>query len=211
VVFKNLIQLNSPLVKHYLTLIRDKRTSFSDFRKYVNKLAVLLASEVSKELDLRRKKIQTPLANFDGAEAYEQVVLVPVLRAGLGLVDGFTELFPNAKVGHIGVYRDEKTLKPVKYYFKLPRISVEKNVIVFILDPMLATGGSIIYSVSELRKHGVKKIVVVSIVSSPEGIKAVRRHYKNLKIYTCALDKKLNNKGYIVPGLGDAGDRMFGT
>jgi uracil phosphoribosyltransferase len=211
VAFKNLIQLSSPLVTHYLTLIRDKRTSFSDFRKYVNKLAVLLASEASIELAVRRKKIETPLASFTGSEAYEEVVLVPVLRAGLGLVDGFTELFPDAKVGHIGVYRDEKTLKPVKYYFKFPRVKAGRNVIVFILDPMLATGGSIIHSVSELRKHGVKKIVVISLVSAPEGIKAVRKHYKALKIYTCSLDKRLNGKGYIVPGLGDAGDRMFGT
>jgi len=209
--FKNLVLINNPLAKHYLTRIRDKKTSYSDFREYVDKLSLILAYESSYELSLRNKRIETPLAMFKGSEVYEEIVLVPVLRAGLGLMNGFIQFFPKARVGHIGVYRNEKTLKPVNYYFKFPRVRSKKKSIVFILDPMLATGGSICYSLSELKKLEVKKIVVVSLVSAPEGIKTVNKLHAGIKIYTCALDKKLNNKGYIVPGLGDAGDRLFGT
>ena len=215
---RNLIEIKNPLVKHYLTIIRDKRTTYHDFRECVDKLSLILAYEASYELSYNKKNIETPLAKFSGNEIKEEIVLVPVLRAGLGLMNGFLQLFPKAKVGHIGVYRNEETLQPVRYYFKFPRLPARpagghphKNCMVYILDPMLATGGSILYSVGELHKHKISKIVVISIVSAPEGLKKVLSKLKNVKIYTCSVDHKLNSKGYIVPGLGDAGDRMFGT
>jgi uracil phosphoribosyltransferase len=208
---KNLIELNNPLVKHYLTIIRDKRTTYHDFRDCTDKLSLILAYEASNELKPRAKKIKTPLAPYSGSEINGEIVLLPVLRAGLGLMNGFLQLFPKAKVGHIGVYRNEETLEPVSYYFKFPRLRPHKHCTVFILDPMLATGGSIIYSVKELHKHRINRIVIVSLVSAPEGLKKVLGSYKNIRIYTCSVDNKLNTKGYIVPGLGDAGDRMFGT
>lgn len=177
----------------------------------MDKLSLLLAYEASYQLSFSKKKIRTPLASITGSEIKEDIVLLPVLRAGLGLMNGFLELFPKAKVGHIGVYRNEETLKPVRYYFKFPRIRNQNNCMVYILDPMLATGGSILYSVNELQKHKIRKIVVISVVSAPEGLKKVLLSSKDIKIYTCSVDNKLNSKGYIVPGLGDAGDRMFGT
>lgn len=209
--FNNLVLIDNPLAKHYLTGIRDRKTSYSDFREYVNKLSLILAYESAAELSPRKKTVQTPLAKITGTRINEEIVLVPVLRAGLGLMDGFLQLFPKARVGHIGVYRNEKTLKPVSYYFKFPKVKSKKDSIVFVLDPMLATGGSICHSLVELKKLGVKKIIVASLVSAPEGVKTVNKLHAGIKIYTCALDKKLNNIGYIVPGLGDAGDRMFGT
>jgi len=215
---KNLIEIKNPLVKHYLTIVRDKRTTYHDFRDCTDKLSLILAYEASYELSYNKKNIETPLAKFSGNEIKEEIVLMPVLRAGLGLINGFLQLFPKAKVGHIGVYRNEETLLPVHYYFKFPRLPARsagghsrKNCIVYILDPMLATGGSILYSVNELHKHKIKKIVVISIVSAPEGLKRVFSKLKDVKIYTCSVDNKLNSRGYIVPGLGDAGDRMFGT
>jgi len=207
----NTVEINNPLVKHYLTLIRDKRTTYNDFRDGVDKLSLILAYESSCELTVENKKISTPLAPFAGKELKQEIVLVPILRAGLGLMSGFLQLFPEAKVGHIGVYRNELTLEPVRYYFKIPKLKNKKDCTVFILDPMLATGGSLIYSIEELHKHGLKKIVVASLVAAPEGLKKVKRKYKDVKIYTCSIDTNLNGKGYIVPGLGDAGDRMFGT
>jgi len=208
---KNLVVLDNPLVKHYLTIIRDKRTTYHDFRECADKLSLILAYEASYELSFLKKNIQTPLAPFSGSEINGEIVLVPVLRAGLGLINGFIELFPKAKVGHIGVYRNEETLEPVRYYFKFPRIRNQKKCMVYILDPMLATGGSILYSVNELHKHKISRIVVISLVTAPEGLKKVLSKYKNVKIYTCSVDSRLNSRGYIVPGLGDAGDRMFGT
>lgn len=208
---KNLIEINNPLVKNYLTIVRDKFTTDHDFRNGVDKLSLILAYELSRELTTRSKNIQTPLAKFKGNEIKEEIVLVPVLRAGLGLLSGFLELFPKAKVGHIGVFRNEETLKPVHYYFKCPPINPKKKRTVFILDPMLATGGSLVHSITELHKRGMKKIVVASLVAAPEGLKKVMNKFKRIKIYTCAIDSGLNDKGYIVPGLGDAGDRMFGT
>jgi len=208
---RNLIELNKPLVKHYLTIIRDKRTTYHDFRDCTDKLSLILAYEASYELKHQTKKINTPLARFSGSEISGEIVLVPVLRAGLGLMNGFLQLFPKAKVGHIGVYRNEVTLQPVRYYFKFPRLHSSKECTVFILDPMLATGGSILYSVKELHKHRIRNIVVISIVSAPEGLKKVLKEFKDVKIYTCSVDSRLNKSGYIVPGLGDAGDRMFGT
>ncbi len=209
--YKNLVVLDHPLVKTYLTKIRDRKTSYSEFRQYVDKLSTLLAYESAKELSLRKKTINTPLAKYTGSELKQEVVLMPILRAGLGLMNGFNHIFPEARVSHLGVYRNEETLKPVKYYFKFPRLKSYKDVIVYILDPMLATGGSMRHAIEEVEKHGIKKIVVATLVTAPEGLKEIFKFHKNVKIFTCSLDKKLNDKGYIVPGLGDAGDRLFGT
>lgn len=209
--FKNLIQIQHPLVKAYMTKIRDKHVTHFEFRQYVDKLSMLLAYEAAKELQLKPRKIKTPLAPFDGAEIKGEVILMPILRAGLGLMNGFNQLFPSARVSHLGVFRDEKTLLPVRYYFKFPRLKDKKNAIVFILDPMLATGGSMCSAIDEAKKRGVGKIVAACLVAAPEGVKEVHKYHKDIKIFTCALDKKLNNVGYIVPGLGDAGDRLFGT
>ena len=208
---KNLVILDHPLVKTYLTRIRNKDTSHFEFREFVDRLSMLLAYEASKELSLRPKKVFTPLAPYSGYELKQEVILLPILRAGLGLMNGFYQIFPEARVSHLGVYRNEETLKPVRYYFKFPKLKSKNDAIVFILDPMLATGGSMCYAIEELSKHGIKKIVVASIVSAPEGLKEVFTNHKNVKVYTCSLDQKLNNKGYIMPGLGDAGDRLFGT
>ena len=209
--YKNLIQLQHPLVKTYVTKIRDKNTSYFEFRQYVDKLSALLAYEAAKELKLKKKIIKSPLASVTGYDIKNEVVLMPILRAGLGLMNGFNQLFPEARISHLGVYRDEKTLQPVRYYFKFPRLKNKKDAIVFILDPMLATGGSMSFAVDELKKEGINKIVAASLVSAPEGVKEMLTKHKNVKIFTCALDSHLNSKGYIVPGLGDAGDRLFGT
>ena len=194
--FKNLVVVKHPLVDDYVTRIRDKRTSFVDFRFYVDKIASILAIETAKELTLKRRIVKTPLSQYRGYEVNELVVLVPILRAGLGLIKGFNKIFPDAVTSHIGIYRDEKTLKPVKYYFKFPGINSKKRVAAFVIDPMLATGGSAECTIAELKKEGIRKL---------------NRLHKDVKIYTCAVDKKLNKHGYIVPGLGDAGDRLFGT
>jgi uracil phosphoribosyltransferase len=209
--FKNLVILKHPLVDDYITRIRDRRTSYLDFRLYVDKLSFMLAYETARELSIKSLKIKTPLSNFNGKTASQNIVLVPILRAGLGLLNGFNQVFTNAMVSHIGIYRNEDNLQPVKYYFKFPRLRQVHNSIVYILDPMLATGGSAACTVSEVKKIGVKKIIIASLVSAPEGVKEIGRKHKDVKIFTCALDKKLNKSGYIVPGLGDAGDRLFGT
>lgn len=208
---KNLVVLKHPLIEDYVTRIRDKRTSFIDFRFYVDKLSFMLAYETARELSLKKRNIKTPISSFNGKEISDNIVLVPILRAGLGLLNGFTQVFPDAVISHIGIYRNEETLKPVKYYFKFPRLKSKKNAIVYILDPMLATGGSASCTVRELKKIGIKKIIIAGLVCAPEGIKEITENHKDVKIYTCAMDKKLNDKGYIVPGLGDAGDRLFGT
>ncbi len=148
---------------------------------------------------------------MSGKEISDNIVLVPILRAGLGLLNGFNQVFPDAMVSHIGIYRNEETLQPVKYYFKFPRLKSKKNTVVFILDPMLATGGSADCTIREIKKLGIKKIILASLVSAPEGIREITKNHKDVMMYTCALDKKLNSKGYIMPGLGDAGDRLFGT
>lgn len=207
----NLIQLDHPLVKTYITKIRETGTTYFGFREYVDKLSMLLAYETAKMLELRPKKIKTPLAVTGGYDIKNEVVLMPILRAGLGMVHGFNQLFPEARISHLGVYRNEKTLQPVRYYFKFPKLKNKKDAIVYILDPMLATGGSLCSAIEEVKKTGIKRIVAASIVSAPEGVKEVFRYHRNVKIFTCALDEKLNDKGYIVPGLGDAGDRLFGT
>jgi uracil phosphoribosyltransferase len=206
---KNLIVFEHPLVKRDLAILRDKSTKSYTFRAVLRRMASLMAYEATQDLRLRRINIDTPLEKTVGYEVVDQVILVPILRAGLGIVGGFVEVLPNARVGHIGMYRDEETLKPVDYYLKLPRKLT--NSLVLILDPMLATGGSAVAAVDVLKKKGAKRIRFVSLVAAPEGVRTLVKAHPSVKIFTCALDRELNDKGYILPGLGDAGDRIFGT
>lgn len=206
---KNLIIIDHPLVKRDLTLLRDRRTPGNLFRAILRRTASLMAYEVTRDLELKRFTVTTPLDKTAGFRVKESIILVPILRAGLGLVGGFVELIPNARVGHIGLYRDEETLKPVDYYLKLPRKL--NRAIVLVLDPMLATGGSAVAATTFLKKKGAKRISFVSVVAAPQGVGALLSAHKDVRIYTCSLDRGLNNRGYILPGLGDAGDRLFGT
>jgi uracil phosphoribosyltransferase len=206
---KKLIIISHPLVKRDLTILRDKRTPSQIFRAVLRRTASLMAYAVTEDLKLKQVQIETPLEKTKGHIVVDQIILVPILRAGLGLVGGFVEVLPNARVGHIGMYRDEETLKPVDYYLKLPKKLSEALLI--ILDPMLATGGSAVGAVTLLKERGAKKIRFVSLVAAPEGVKVLSQAHPDVRIYTCALDRKLNKRGYILPGLGDAGDRMFGT
>jgi uracil phosphoribosyltransferase len=206
---KNLTILHHPLVQRDLTLLRDKRTPSNQFRSILRRVSTLMAIEVTRQLPLRVISVRTPLAQANGYVLTRPVVLVPILRAGLGLVGGFVEVLPDARVGHIGLYRDEQSLKPVDYYFKVPKNL--KDAMVFLLDPMLATGGSLSAAISYLKKRGARTLVSVTLVAAPEGVKRVHKDHPEVPIYTCSLDKKLNSRGYIMPGLGDAGDRIFGT
>ncbi|MGA3245047.1 MAG: uracil phosphoribosyltransferase [Bacteroidota bacterium] len=206
---KNLTILRHPLVQRDLTLLRDKRTPSNQFRSILRRASTLMAIEVTRGLPLRSVSVTTPLQKTTGCVLTRPVVLVPILRAGLGLVGGFVEVLPDARVGHIGLYRDEQSLKPVDYYFKVPKNL--KDAMVFLLDPMLATGGSLAAAITYLKKKGARTLVCVTLVSAPEGVRRVHREHPEVPIFTCSLDKKLNSKGYIMPGLGDAGDRIFGT
>ena len=206
---KNLIMIDHPLVKRDLTLLRNKKTPSYQFRAILRRTASLMAYEVSRDLQMKEIEIHTPLEKTKGVAVDQQIVLVPILRAGLGLVGGFVEVMPNARVGHIGLFRDEETLKPVDYYFKVPRNL--DQALVLLLDPMLATGGSAVAAISFLKERGARTIRLVNLVSAPEGVRKVRKAHPDVVMYTCALDRELNNRGYILPGLGDAGDRMFGT
>ncbi|MBI1806181.1 MAG: uracil phosphoribosyltransferase [Ignavibacteria bacterium] len=206
---KNLILIDHPLVKRDLTLLRDKRTPSHLFRSILRRTASLMAYEVTHDLKITKVSVVTPLEKTKGYVVTDSIILVPILRAGLGLVGGFVEVLPNARVGHIGMYRDEETLKPVDYYLKFPK-QLKKG-LVLVLDPMLATGGSAAAAVSVLKKKGAKKIRFISLVAAPEGVRLLARTHPDILIFTCALDRQLNDKGYILPGLGDAGDRIFGT
>lgn len=206
---KNLTVIDHPLVKRDMTILRDRRTSSNTFRAVLRRTASLMAYEVTRDLEVRRKSINTPLEKTTGHIVRRQVILVPILRAGLGMVGGFVEVLPDSRVGHIGLYRNEETLRPVDYYFKVPRNLGQA--VVLILDPMLATGGSASAAITYLKKKGARTIRLVSLVAAPEGVRTVVKSHPRVKIYTCALDRKLNGKGYILPGLGDAGDRIFGT
>ncbi|MGD0610621.1 MAG: uracil phosphoribosyltransferase [Anaerolineales bacterium] len=198
-----------PLLAHKLTRLRDKNTDPKTFRELVREMAALLAYEATSDLATMPRQVETPLATFIGAELKEKIGLVPILRAGLGMVEGIWDLMPSAEVWHIGLYRDEKTLKPVEYYNKLP---VEPTVSVcLILDPMLATGGSATATTDILKRWGVKKIKFVGLIGAPEGIAAMQAAHPDVPIYLAAIDERLNQRGYILPGLGDAGDRQFGT
>ena len=198
-----------PLVAHKLSRMRDKNTNPKKFREFVREISALLAYEATADLQTVPRELETPLAKMTGRELQEKIGLVPILRAGLGMVEGIWELMPSAEVWHIGLYRDEKTLKPVEYYNKLP---IEPTVSVcLILDPMLATGGSATATAAILKRWGVKKIKFVGLIAAPEGIQAMQDAHPDIDIYIAAIDDHLNEHAYIVPGLGDAGDRQFGT
>jgi uracil phosphoribosyltransferase len=203
-------QIAHPLILHKLAIIRDKDTGSKDFRELVEEVAMLMAYEVTRDLPVEEIEIETPICRTKCKTlSGKKVAIVPILRAGLGMVNGMLRMIPAAKVGHIGLYRDEKTLKPVEYFCKLPQDIEEREVIV--TDPMLATGGSAIDAITMLKKRGAKYIRLMCLISAPEGIKAVMNAHPDVDIYTAAIDERLNENGYIVPGLGDAGDRLFGT
>ncbi len=205
----NVYASHHPLVAHKLAHLRNTDTEPKKFRELVREIAALLAYEVTADLLLEPIKVQTPLALASCNELKEKIGLVPILRAGLGMVEGFWELMPSAEVWHIGLYRDEKTLKPVQYYNKLP---IEPTVSVsLVLDPMLATGGSAVATIDILKKWGVRKIKFVGLIGAPEGIRLMQEHHPDVPIHLAAVDERLNERGYILPGLGDAGDRQFGT
>ncbi|WP_455663238.1 uracil phosphoribosyltransferase [Pradoshia sp.] len=199
-----------PLIQHKLTYIRDKNTGTKEFRELVDEVATLMAFEITRDLPLEEVEIETPVSQATSKTiAGKKVAIVPILRAGLGMVDGMLKIIPAAKVGHVGLYRDPETLKPVEYYVKLPADVEEREFIV--VDPMLATGGSAVDAISAIKKRGAKNIKFMCLVAAPEGVKAVEEAHPDVDIFIAALDEKLNDHGYIVPGLGDAGDRLFGT
>ena len=203
------VVLNHALVKHKLTNIRKKDTSTKDFYQNVNEIAGLMAYEITREFPLKAVEIETPICKSVQYELANDVVIVPILRAGLGMVDGIRDLIPTAKVGFIGLYRDEETLEPHEYYAKVP--DNIKDSIVLLVDPMLATGGSADAAITMLKKRGCKDIRYVGLVGAPEGVNHLQKQHPDVDIYLAALDEKLNENGYIVPGLGDCGDRLFGT
>ena len=205
-----LVICDHPLIQHNLTYIRDKRTNTKDFRELVDEVATLMAYEITRELKLESTTVSTPVAEADCKVISGRMLgLIPILRAGLGMVDGVVKLIPGAKIGHIGLFRDPETLKPVEYYTKLPTDVQERQLIV--IDPMLATGGSAIAAIDVLKKRNCSQIKLMCLVAAPEGVKAMQEAHPDVDIYVAALDEKLNDHGYIVPGLGDAGDRLFGT
>lgn len=210
VLMNKVFELNHPLIQHKLTLIRDKNTGAKEFRELVKEVSMLMAYEVTRELPLEDVEIETPICVMKGkAIAGRKLAIVPILRAGLGMVDGFLSLLPAAKVGHVGLYRDPETLNPVEYYCKLPSDVPERDLLV--LDPMLATGGSARAAIRFIKNRGARNIKLISIISCPEGIAAVHSEHPDVDIFVAAIDEKLNDHAYIVPGLGDAGDRLFGT
>ena len=205
----NVFASKHPLVAHKLVRLRDRNTDPKKFRELIREIAALLAYEATADLMTVRRDVQTPLANTIGDDLQEKIGLVPILRAGLGMVEGVWELMPSAEVWHIGLYRDERTLKPVQYYNKLP---IEPTVSVcLILDPMLATGGSAVATADVLKRWGVHRIKFLGVIGAPEGIQNMQQHHPDVPIYLAAIDDHLNERGYILPGLGDAGDRQFGT
>ncbi|AEB30361.1 uracil phosphoribosyltransferase [Carnobacterium sp. 17-4] len=202
--------MDHPLIQHKLTILRDKNTGTKDFREAVNEIARLMAFEVSRDMPLQDVEIETPLVKSIQKElAGKKVAIIPILRAGLGMVDGILDLIPAAKVGHVGMYRDHETLEPVEYFVKLPSDINERQLLV--VDPMLATGGSAIVAIDSLKKRGATTIKFVCLVAAPEGVEALEKAHPDVDIYTAALDERLDENGYILPGLGDAGDRLFGT
>lgn len=204
--------LNHPLIQHKITLLRDERTGSKDFRELVSEIAALMAYEACRDLPVQDVTVKTPITTTIGKTlGGKKLALVPILRAGLGMVSGIERLIPAARIGHIGMYRNEKTLEPVEYFCKMPADLAEREIL--LLDPMLATGGSAIAAIGALIKRGadIKSIKFLCLVSAPEGIKNLTEAYPQLQIYTASVDENLNENGYIVPGLGDAGDRIFGT
>nr|WP_297572591.1 uracil phosphoribosyltransferase [uncultured Peptostreptococcus sp.] len=207
---KRVVITDHPLIQHKFTLMRKKTTGSKDFRELLTEITMLMGYEVTKDLQLRDVEIETPIQKTMAKELDgKKLAIVPILRAGIGMVDGFISLIPAAKVGHIGLYRDPETCEPVEYYCKLPQDIGEREV--FLVDPMLATGGSATAAIELLRARGAKNIRMINLVAAPEGIKAVHEKYPEVDIYVASVDEKLNEHKYIVPGLGDAGDRLFGT
>ncbi len=207
--FPNFYLIDHPLIKRDVTVLRQAETSPEIFREAVKRISHIIAMEISKDLRTAEFEIETPLEKTTGYKIIDDVVLVPVLRAGLGMVNGFLEIITDAKVGHIGLQRDETTLKPVEYYYKTPKNIDSAKVI--LVDPMLATGGSANEALNYLKKRGAKNLIFACLVAAPEGIKKLEANHPEVNIFGAALDRELNSKGYILPGLGDAGDRTFGT
>ena len=204
------IVMEHPLIAHKITYIRQETVGTKEFREMIGEIAQLMCYEATRDLELHDVRIKTPIIEMTGKElAGKKLAIVPILRAGVGMVDGMLSLIPAAKVGHIGLYRDPETLEPVEYYCKLPADCSERQV--FVVDPMLATGGSSAAAIRMLKEKGVKNIRFLCIIAAPEGVKRMREEHPDVDIYIGALDEKLNDHGYIVPGLGDAGDRIFGT
>ncbi|MBU3132790.1 uracil phosphoribosyltransferase [Clostridium gasigenes] len=204
------IQVEHPLILHKLAFIRSKNTGSKDFRELVEEVSMLMAYEVTRDLATEEVEIETPICKTKCKMlSGKKIAIVPILRAGLGMVDGMLKLIPAAKIGHIGLYRDEETLQPVEYFCKLPQDIAERDVMV--VDPMLATGGSAADALTLLKKKGAKNLRLVCLISSPEGIKLVQETHPDVDIYVAGIDERLNEKGYIIPGLGDAGDRLYGT
>ncbi|MDU2557495.1 MULTISPECIES: uracil phosphoribosyltransferase [Anaerococcus] len=202
--------LDHPVIKHKITILRDKETGANEFRSLVTEIAMILAYEATKDLSLEEFEMETPIAKTTGYRlAGKKQAIVPILRAGLGMVDGVLEVLPAAKIGHIGMYRNEETLEPVEYYCKLPNDIGNRDILV--VDPMVATGGSVNDAVERLKERGCKSIKLLCIIAAPEGIKAIQEKHDDVDIFVAQMDENLNENGYIVPGLGDAGDRLFGT
>ena len=203
-------ELNHPLIQHKLAILRNRKTGVKEFRELVGEISGLMCYEATRNLPVEEVMVQTPVAT---AKCYKlagkKLAIIPILRAGLGMVDNMLDLIPSAKVGHIGLYRDPETHQPVEYYCKLPEDIGNRQV--FVVDPMLATGGSAIAAIDFLKKHGCRNIIMMNIIGCPEGVKAVQDAHPDVDIYVAAIDEKLNEHAYIVPGLGDAGDRIFGT
>ena len=202
--------MDHPLIQHKVSLMRDKETGTKEFRELLNEISMLMAYEVTRDLPLREIEIETPICRAQTKViAGKKLAIVPILRAGLGMVDGIMSLVPSAKVGHIGLYRDPNTLEPVEYYCKLPEDCEEREIL--LVDPMLATGGSASAAIRFLKRRGCKHIKLVCLIAAPEGTSRIQADHPDVNIYVAAMDEKLNDHGYIVPGLGDAGDRLFGT
>ena len=205
-----LVVMDHPLIQHKVSLMRSKDTSTKAFRELLDEVSMLMAYEVTRDLPLEDIEVETPICKCTAKEiAGKKLAVVPILRAGLGMVDGVTRLVPSARVGHIGLYRDPNTLEPVEYYCKLPKDIEERDII--LVDPMLATGGSAVAAISFLKKRGCKSIKMMNLIAAPEGINRVMKEHPDVDVFVAAVDEKLNEHGYIVPGRGDAGDRLFGT
>jgi uracil phosphoribosyltransferase len=206
---KNVHLIQHPLIQHKLTLMREKTTSTKEFRELVKEVSALMVYEISRNMDLKSVDIETPIGKTEGRLLKDEIAIIPILRAGITMAEGIIDLIPTAKVGHIGLYRDPDTLEPVEYYCKLPKHIEEYKI--FLVDPMLATGGSAIKAVQVIKEKGAKDISFVCLISAPEGLSKLSSVFPEIPIYTISIDEHLNSHGYIVPGLGDAGDRLFGT
>lgn len=206
--FPNVYELSHPLAKHYLTHLRDINTKPPLFRTLTKKLSLILALEASSDIMTKNIEISTPLENINAEIIDDEIVIIPILRSGLGMIEPITELFPNVKIGYVGIQRDEKTALPTEYYAKIPKL---KDCIVFVVDPMLASGGSASHALAYVKAQKPKKVILLSIVSAPEGIELIIKNHPDVLIYTASVDRELNEKKYILPGLGDYGDRLYGT